>query len=222
MSEASRTIGNVETGRGSIPTHRRRFPFKTTIVLSALAAVLFFTRTLWLAGLGWALVTDQAPAKADIAVVLGGDDYGHRILKGAELVREGYVPAVLVSGPPGYFGLHECDLAIPFAVRKGYPAAWFIPLPIDAYSTTQEASVVLAELKRRGMHSFLLVTSNFHTARATRIYRKSEKGMADPPSFRTVASNDEFFSPDSWWRNRQARKIFLSEWLKTLTGPLGM
>jgi uncharacterized SAM-binding protein YcdF (DUF218 family) len=201
---------------------RRRFPVKTSIALATLALILFFTRTLWLTGLGWVLVNDQGPAKADIAVVLGGDQWGHRILKGAELVRQGYVSKVLVSGPPGYFGFHESDLAIQFAERKGHPAEWFIPLPHEAYSTKEEAAVILAELRRRGVHCFLLITSNFHTARAARIYRKAEKGMPDAPTFRTVASTDEFFSPDSWWRNREGRKIFFNEWLKTLTGPLGI
>jgi hypothetical protein len=32
-----------------------------------------------------------------------------------------------------------------------------------------------------------------------------------------VASPDEFFTPDRWWRNREARKVFLLEWTKTIT-----
>jgi uncharacterized SAM-binding protein YcdF (DUF218 family) len=201
---------------------RRRFPLKFTLAIAALAVALFFTRTLSLAALGWALVNDQGPAKADIAVVLAGDFWGHRIVKGAELVREGYVPAVLVSGPPGIYGFNESELAIQFAVRKGYPAAWFIPLPHQALSTKDETTAILAELERRRIHNFLLVTSNFHSARAARIFRSAEKHMADAPSFRTVASTDQFFQPDSWWRDREGRKIFFTEWVKTLTGPLGI
>ena len=59
-------------------------------------------------------------------MVLAGDFYGHRIVKAGELVRAGYVPAGLVSGPAGIYGMHECDLAIAFIVRQGYPADWFI------------------------------------------------------------------------------------------------
>jgi uncharacterized SAM-binding protein YcdF (DUF218 family) len=205
---------------------RHRFPFKFAIAIAALAAVLFFTRTWWLAGLGSALVYDQGPAKADIAVVLAGDYYGHRIEKGADLVRQGYVPAVLVSGPAGFYGLRECDVAIQFAVRKGYPAAWFIPLPSDALSTKEEAVAVLADLGRRNAHSFLLVTSNFHTARAARIFRSVERslprGASDAPTFRTVAAPDEYFQPDSWWRNREGSKTFFYEWTKTVASALGI
>ena len=78
---------------------------------------------LWLPWLGYLLIHDDGPAKADMAVVLAGDFYGHRIEKAAELVRAGYVPAALVSGPAGMYGNYESDLAIPYIVRKGYPAA---------------------------------------------------------------------------------------------------
>lgn len=201
---------------------RRRYLLPSLIAAALLAAVLYFTSDAWMTSLARLLIYDQGPAKADIAVVLGGDQWGHRILKGAELVREGYVPAVLVSGPPGIYGFHESDLAIQFAVGKGFPAAWFIPFTHDALSTRDEAVAILKELRRRGVRCFLLVTSNFHTARATRLYRWAGKRVAGGPSFRTVASSDQFFTPDGWWRNREARKIFFFEWVKTLATAVGM
>jgi len=201
---------------------KRRLPLKVSLAIVVLSAVFFFTRTLWLAGLGRALVFDQPPAKADMAVVLGGDYTGRRILKGAELVREGYVPVVLVSGPPDFYGSHESDFAIQFAIRRGCPAGWFVALPISALSTRDEAVQVLAELHRRNVRSFLLVTSNYHTARAARTYRWAEKAMADPPNFRTVAAPDDYFQPDSWWRTREGRRTLFIEWTKTVAYALGI
>ena len=96
-------------------------------------------------------------------MVLAGDYEGHRIEKAAELIREGYVPAALISGPRGFYGGHESDYAIAYAVRQGFPAQWFIALPHSALSTREEARVVLAELRRRNVRSFLLVTSDYHT-----------------------------------------------------------
>jgi uncharacterized SAM-binding protein YcdF (DUF218 family) len=200
---------------------RRRFLLKLTLATAVVAAVLFSFRTLWLTALGSALVYDQGPAKAGIAVVLAGDYSGCRILKGAEMVREGYVPLVLVSGPEGFYGFRECDLAVEFAERHGCPADWFAKLPVTALSTRDEALEVLAELSRRGVRNFLLVTSNYHSARATRIYRAAERRVGGPP-FRTVAAPDPYFSPDSWWHNREGRKTFFFEWVKTVTGPLGI
>jgi uncharacterized SAM-binding protein YcdF (DUF218 family) len=187
-----------------------------------LAAAAILARSLWLPLLGYALVHDDGPAHADIAVVLAGDYVGHRIEKAAELIRQGYVPAALISGSPGFYGLHECDFEIAYAVRLGFPAQWFIPLPHSALNTRDEALVVLAELRRRNVRSFLLVTSDFHTARARRIFLAAARAMGGGPAMRTVAAPDQFFRPDSWWRNREGQKTAFFEWSKTVATALGM
>lgn len=180
--------------------------------------VLFFEREVWLAALGRFLVESEEPFRADIVVVLAGDDHGNRILKGAELVRQGYAPKVLVSGPECCYGMHESDLAIPFAVRHGYPADWFVPLPFRGFSTREEARFVLAGLARLGVRRFLLVTSDYHTRRAARIYR----GLVAPGSFRVIAAPDWAFTPDGWWRTREGEKQAFYEWVKTLANWCGI
>lgn len=188
------------------------------LVLIALAAAFLAAYPVWLAALGNFLVKAEPPFPADLVVVLAGDGHGNRILKAAELVRQGFAPKVLVSGPGGVYGLHECDLAIPFAGKRGYPAAWFIPLPHDGYSTVEEAQVVLQELRRRQVRRFMVVTSDYHTRRAGRVYRS----LAPPAEVRIVAAPDRFFRADSWWRTRQGRKLFVLEWQKTLANWVGM
>ncbi len=197
---------------------RLRLFFAFAIVLVA----LLLARSLWLAALGNALIHNDGPAKADIAVVLAGEYLGYRMETAACLVRDGFVPAVLVSGPGSFYGQHESDLAIPFAVRHGYPAQWFIAFPHEAMSTREEAVVVLEELRRRNVHGFLLVTSDYHTARAQRIFRAAERAMGGGPSFRMVAAADKYFTPASWWRNRQGQKTVFFEWCKTFATFLGM
>lgn len=200
----------------------RSLRFRFLLFTAALLVSLFLTRSWWLAGLGYALIHDDGPAKADIAVVLAGDSYGHRIDKAAELVRAGYVPAVLVSGPAGAYGLHESDLAIAFAVRRGSPAEWFIAFPNESHSTVEEAAAILGELRRRDVKSFLLVTSNYHSARARRIFLASERASGGGPQMRTVASPDEFFQPDRWWQTRDGQKVAFFEWAKTVATALGL
>jgi uncharacterized SAM-binding protein YcdF (DUF218 family) len=196
------------------------FRLKLLAACLVVAAGAILSRSLWLQWLGYALIHDDGPAKADIAVVLAGDTWGHRIEKAAELIREGYIPAALISGPPGY-GLHESDYAIAYAVRQGFPAQWFIAMPHSALSTREEARVVLAELRRRNVRSFLLVTSDYHTARARRTFLAVERDMGGGPAMRTVAAPDEYFRPDSWWRNREAQKTVFFEWSKSVATALG-
>src|ERR1019366_8520424 len=59
---------------------------------------MYLARDVWLGALGSALVHDEGAGKAEIAVVLAGDSWGYRLTKAAELVRQGCVPLVLVSG----------------------------------------------------------------------------------------------------------------------------
>jgi uncharacterized SAM-binding protein YcdF (DUF218 family) len=188
---------------------------KTRIVLwlavaCVLLAVVFHTAIL--GALGAYLVSASPPEKADMVVVLAGDSSGNRILKAAELVRAGYAPRALVSGPAGTYGFYESDLAIPFAEKAGYPASYFLAFPNHSLSTRDEGEVILPELRRLGVHKFLLVTSDFHTHRAGQIYR----ALANDPRCVVVAAPDQYFSPDGWWKNREARKTFLFEWMKTV------
>jgi uncharacterized SAM-binding protein YcdF (DUF218 family) len=195
--------------------HKARIALLSVAGLVLLAAVF---HTAILGALGGYLVSASPPEKADMVVVLAGDSSGNRIIKAAELVRAGYAPRILVSGPAGTYGFYESDLAIPFAEKAGYPASYFLGFPNHSLSTKDEAEVILPELRRLGVHTFLLVTSNFHTHRAGGIYR----ALATDPRCVVVAAPDVYFSPDGWWTNREGRKTFLFEWMKTVAGWLGV
>jgi uncharacterized SAM-binding protein YcdF (DUF218 family) len=172
----------------------------------------------WLRGLGNFLVAGQQPFKADIIVVLSGDDRGNRILKACELVQQGWAPKILVSGMECCYGNQESGLEIAFAVRHGYPADWFIPLPTKGTSTTAEAREIVSALARRHVGRFIVVTSNYHTRRAARIYR----GLVPAERFRMVAARDWIFRPGDWWRSRDGQKQCFLEWTKTLANWAGL
>jgi len=197
------------------------FRLKFWIFLLLLAAVAVSGPLVWMPRLGAALIRSESPAKADVAVVLAGDLYGQRILYAANLARQGYVRSIIVSGP-AFFDIHECDIAIEFAMRKGYPVEYFIALPHDALSTREEATHVLEELKRRDVRSFLLITSEYHTARAGRIYSSALRKLGGGPDMRVIAAPDKWFRPDSWWKSREGLKIFFMEWSKTVATAVGI
>lgn len=164
--------------------------------------------------IGEALVKTDAPAHADMIVVLAGDGWGYRILKAAELGKQGYAPKVLVSGPDGTYDFWECDLAIDFAERKGYPRSLFIPFRNVGRSTREEASLIIPELRKLGVHRFILVTSDYHTKRAGNIYREAKGDL----EMNVVAAPTRFFTPATWWIHREGQKTIFNEWTKTITG----
>ena len=186
--------------------------------IAALVVLVLLTSRLWLALLGGFLVKADGAAPADVIVVLAGDFSGNRIMTAGDLVRQKVAPLALVSGPGEIYGQHESDLAIPFATRHGYPESYFVALANDSRSTVSEADVIIAELRRRNAHRIDIVTSNYHTRRAGNIYRSKAKDL----EFQVVAAPDEYYEPDGWWKNRDGRKTFAIEWMKTVATWLGL
>lgn len=187
-------------------------------ILALVLVVIALTHSLWMGWMGAFLVEGESPSRADLVVVLAGDPSGGRILKGAALVKEGYAPKVLVSGPAGFYGLHESDLAIPFAVKHGFPATCFIAFPHESHSTDEEARAIWPELRKRNVHRVLVVTSDYHTRRALHTLRPRWPGV----DVHMVAASDEFFTAYGWWHTREGRKTFFLESTKTLASMVGM
>lgn len=165
------------------------------------------------------LVSDFEPRRADAALVLAGDHRGNRILKACELLRAGHVPVVLVSGPMGWYGTNEADLATRFATGHGCPADSIQPVYITAHSTVEEAREVRPELERRRIGSVLLVTSNYHTARALRTFRRT---LPERMEIAPVAAPDPYFTPDAWWHSREGQKTMFFEFSKTVADWIGL
>ena len=187
-------------------------------IVAAALLVAAALHTQIFSGFGSYLVQAGPPEKADAAFVLAGDSSGNRILTAAELMRQGYVRKVVVSGPGEVYGLHECDLAIPFAVKKGYPESYFEHAEHFAHSTAEEARVMLPQLRRDGYRRILLVTSDYHTRRAAKVFRAAAPDL----TFFVVAAPDPYFSADGWWHNREGQKTFLTEWEKTVATWFGL
>jgi len=196
----------------------KRFLRSQALVLACLILLGLIFHNALLTGLGSYLVRDQAPEKADIALVLAGDAEGNRILTAAQLARRGYVPKILVSGPGGFYGYHECDLAIPFAVKAGYPESYFLHFENEARSTKEEARDSVARLRQMGVHKVLLITSDFHTRRAGGIFRATAPDL----QFVVVSAPDKYFTADGWWHSRNGQKVAFTEWTKTVTAVFGI
>lgn len=171
-----------------------------------------------LRSLGSLVVNAGSPAAADIIVVLAGDRSGYRILRGAELAKEGLAPAVLVSNCKFLYGHAESGLAIEFAARQGYSPDLFIATDWLTDSTREEAKSVIAVLRERGVHKAIIVTSVWHTGRVTRIYRR----LAPDLTFYLVGADDPDWRGGEWWTDRRGRKTFFLESLKTIADYLGI
>jgi len=167
---------------------------------------------------GNALIEDDGAVKADAIVVLGGDAYGTRIIRAAELAKSGYATRILVSGPVTLLG-HDSDQTIVYAGRKGYPASMFeaVPLRSTSESTRSEAQYIGRQLVSQEIKSIDLVTSLYHTRRAAWLWRKENPELR----INVVPAPDPYFTPEAWYKTREGQKTFILEWTKTLASHLG-
>jgi uncharacterized SAM-binding protein YcdF (DUF218 family) len=167
----------------------------------------------WLPWIGEWLVSPDTPAPADLIVVLGGDFWGPRAVKGAELGVHGYAPHVLISGPEYvWYGkpYPEGDLATMFLVQKGYPRSLFETFFHHASSTIGEAKALAPELKRRNVRRVLIVTSSYHSRRASLVFH----AVLPFTQIRVIGVPD--YQLESWWKIPISRRLVRSEWSKIM------
>ena len=96
----------------------------------------------------------------------------------------------------------------------GVPAERILAVKHNADSTREEAGLVVPVLRSRGLKEVILVTSNYHTARAMRIFSKAAGPSG--PTFLASPMQDGNFEPEGWWMTRRHAKTFVYEAIKTV------
>jgi uncharacterized SAM-binding protein YcdF (DUF218 family) len=157
------------------------------------------------------LVLDQ-PRKADVILVLAGET-DQRPRRALELYHQGYAGSVIldVRDDSRIYGSTEMELAQNYI--HSLPDAEFIEVcPVHSRSTRDEAKDVAACLTATGARNVLLVTSDFHTRRALRVFQKQFPQL----NFVVAAAYDPGQFGIAWWRHRQWAKTAADEWLRLI------
>ena len=110
---------------------------------------------------GTFLVINQPPRKADVIIVLNGDN-GARLQRGIELYRQGYAPYLLYTSSTN-------DMEEAEAVAEGVPPNRFI-LDRQAQNTYQNAERSKVLMDKYGFHSAVVVSSDYQMRRASLIF----------------------------------------------------
>lgn len=177
-----------------------------TVALAVLALIRWQTTLSWL---GSYLIYDQPLEHADLILVPGGNFWGPRVVRGAELGAQGFAPLVLISGPP-YDGRPEGEFAVDFLVNKGFPRELFAVFAHTAKSTIGEALALRSELSRRRARRVIIVTSAYHSRRCALVFRMLCPGIR----FISSPAPDDAYRAEDWWKQAGSRRIFFSEWFK--------
>ncbi len=192
-------------------THGGRRLLWVAVILLVLAASAVFG----LDAAGRALIVEDPLHHADAILVLGGETrQGDRVAHAVKLYQRGLAPLLVVSGTPMGFHTHEAEVMQRHAEFLGVPADRILAVKHNADSTREEADIVVPVLRSRGLKEVILVTSNYHTARAKRIFTKAAGPSG--PTFLASPVNDDNFEPDGWWKKRRHAKTFVFEAIKTV------
>ena len=165
---------------------------------------------LWLAASSAGFLIINQPEKSDTILVLAGETE-QRLARTLELLRQGYATRAVFDVPADAkaYGTTYLQLAQEWA--KAQPQAAELTIcPIHGLSTKDEASDAAECLRKMGVRSVLLVTSDFHTRRALSIFRRQDPEWR----FNVAAAYDPTQFGAQWWRHRQWAKTNADEWLR--------
>lgn len=193
------------------------------LFLICVLCFLYFSHPFILKRIGRFLVLSNEVEKADCIVVISGG-YGNRISAAVRLFMEGRSDWLVVTGPPimrDYFfdGYRPCnsswtDLMRAYALDHGIPESQIFSIKSDAESTKDEAELITKFIESKGWKSAILVTSNYHTKRASSIFSKyaGKRGI----SIYTFGAKDPIYFPAEWWKYRRCVKVLFYEYSKLI------
>lgn len=172
-------------------------------------------------GLARALVVDEPLQRADTIFVLASQRMSRTIEAGA-LFREGWAPQIILSPNdsadwsrvmeaagiriPGF-----SDLQISALVQMGVPRESIHELGAEPASTFDEARQISELARTRGWSRIIVVTSSYHTRRASLYLRRQEHAGLE---FVVRRTRFEKIHTDRWWRMPGERIDVALEYLK--------
>ena len=204
------------------PSTARRAGWVLLLVLSGSVAT-FFLREPILRRIGAQLVREDSLQRADAIVVLAGAT-PLREIEAADLYRAGYAPVVLLTlenDEPSIEVLRERGITFESRNQQrvrimrllGVPESALTVLDATrAVSTKSEAELVRGWASEHHPTRLIVVTSSFHTRRASMVFRRVLRGLGVELLMRP-ASRDPFHV-DTWWRDRDQLRNGIFEWQK--------
>ncbi|MDZ4832999.1 MAG: YdcF family protein [Candidatus Melainabacteria bacterium] len=131
--------------------------------------------------------------KSDVIIVLGtpankkgkaGPTLRERVLKGVELLKDGYAPYIMFTGAAAHNGFVEAEVMSDLAKTRGVDESQIVLEP-EAKNTAQNAFDSVAIMRKRGWKSAIVVTSAAHIRRSNFIFshypiKYSVIGCEDP------------------------------------------
>ena len=165
-----------------------------------LLAGLWLSCPYLLNGLARFLVVRDRLEKADVILVLAGDSNGERTAAGIELYKQGYSGKLLMSGGPLTWHLTYAEWMKKQAIAAGVPGTAIL-IQDRSRSTIEDAKLSLLIARANDFRSVILVTSPYHTRRASAVFKK----IYGPQGIKVIIwpAPQSDFNPHNWWTRHE-------------------
>jgi uncharacterized SAM-binding protein YcdF (DUF218 family) len=175
------------------------------LVFLASMSVLIIKFDSIITNMGNLLIVNQEPQKADAIIILGGGS--DRVAYGVKLYQSGYASKLLLSGGNANSNRNMKQQAL----SLGVPDASILQEDLSR-TTFENAKYSLKIVQAQGYKSVIVVTSPYHTRRASIIFTQFFKGidviMCPVPYDPAITGN--------WWKDSYSSVFVISEYLKLI------
>lgn len=171
------------------------------------------------------LVRKDKIEKADAIVILMGHT-ADRVLEANDVFVEGFSGKIIIINnfqigaealrQHGVIIPNKATLAVEALKQLGIEKERIFLLQGHATSTADEARIVKNYIEQNRLDTIILVTSNYHTRRASSIFEQEFDKFDNDVTVISCPSKYTGYDGSSWWKSREEKKIVFYEYLKLL------
>jgi len=186
---------------------------KFLFLIAFVTGILFLTHGFVLTKAAEMLIKKDEMKPADVIVVLAGEQE-ERVIYGVKLFKDDWSrkDRIILAGGPLVWKYTWASLMKEQAVSLGIPGNKIL-LEDKSRSTEEDALYTKEILQKNGFKSIILVTSPYHSRRASLIFKKVLGG-----EFKIISApvEDSWFKINDWWKRSRDRSAVLNEFSKYL------
>jgi len=183
------------------------------ILIAFVGGLLFFSHGFVLTRAAEMLIKKDEMNPADVIVVLAGEQE-ERVRYAIKLLNNGWArkDRIIMAGGPLVWKYSWASLMKEQAESLGIPGKKIL-LEDKSRSTEEDALYTKELLQKNGFRSIILVTSPYHSHRASEIFHKV---LGSDYKIISAPAEESWFEVNDWWKRRRDRSAVLNEFSKHL------
>jgi uncharacterized SAM-binding protein YcdF (DUF218 family) len=184
---------------------------KLVIMIALTAGVLFLAHGLLLTKAGEMIIKKDEMKPADAIVILAGEET-ERVEYGVKLFKDGWArkDMIIMAGGPLVWKYTWASLMKEHAESLEVPSRKIL-IEDKSRSTEEDARYTKKILHENHIASIILVTSPYHSRRASIIF---EKVLGKDIRIISSPVENSWFRLNDWWKRRRDRATVLNEFSK--------